>query len=159
MAYADFVASDEYPSKPSGAEVAVLLYDESNVSDPIISGTTGISSNDDFESIPIEEAGNEGVDEIAQGRHTNSVTIQGFWSAERNDQLPTRQSFIGKKYVVMEVIADDRANAGTVLNVYTGCVCNRYAQNHGARGAKTLDLGFLSERRYSGQEWATLTGT
>jgi len=86
------------------------------------------------------------------------MSIQGFWSAERNDKLPTRQSFIGKTYLVLEVIAEDRAGAGEVVNAYTGCVMNRLSSAHGARGPKTIDMTFLYERRYNGQEWADLNG-
>jgi hypothetical protein len=156
MAYSDFQALADFTSKHSGAAIGILIYDEDSPGAPIIGAATGINSTDDFETIPIEEAGNDGVDEIVQGRHTNSFTIQSFWTPERNDALPTRQAFIGRKWTVQEVIAPGRPGAGNVVNVYTGCVMSRNGQAHGARGAKTIDLAFQCERRYSGAEWSAL---
>jgi hypothetical protein len=159
MAYADLVALDDYRSKFAGASLAILIFNEDEPGAPLIAAATGINSTDDFETIPIEEAGNDGVDEIVQGRHTVSFTVQSFWTPERNDALPTRQNFIGRKWTVMEVIAPGRAGEGTPTDVWTGCVLSRVGGAHGARGAKTSDLAFSGERRYNGQEWATLTGT
>ena len=159
MPYNDFIATPEYPAKVSGAHIGVAIYDEAlPAAPPILGGTTGINASDDLEGIPIEEAGNEGVDEIVQGRHTLQGSIQSFWSAERNDALPTRQSFIGKKYLILEIVADERVGAGEVVNAYTGCVITRVGNAHGARGPKTVDITFLAERRYNGLEYATLNG-
>lgn len=158
MSYAEFVANQAYPSRVSGAHIGIFVYEEGIIASPIIGGTSGINASDDMEGIPIEEAGNEGVDEIVQGRHSGQMSMQAFWSAERNDKMPTRQSFIGKKYLILEVIAEDREGAGEVVNAYTGCVLTRLGNAHGARGPKTVDMTFLFERRYSGQEWATLNG-
>jgi hypothetical protein len=159
MSYADFVATDDYRSKHAGSALAILIFNEDSPGPPLISAATGINSTDDFETVPIEEAGNDGVDEIVQGRHTVSFTVQAFWTPERNDTLPTRQDFIGRKWTVMVVIAPGRPGAGNVVDVWTGCVLSRVGGAHGARGAKTTDLAFSAERRYSGQEWATLSGT
>lgn len=154
MPYADFASTPDYRSKHSGSAIAIEIYDEDNPSSPLIGAATGINATDDFETIPIEEAGNDGVDEIVQGRHTISFTVQAFWSPQRNDALPTRQSFIGRKWTVIEKIAPGRPGAGEIVNVYTGAVNQRVGQAHGARGAKTVDLAFAAERRYNGQEWA-----
>ena len=159
MAYADFVASDEYQSKQSGSALHVLIIDEDDPTSVVIGATTGINATDDFETIPVEEAGEDGVDEIVQGRHSGNLTVPAFWTAQWNDILPTRQNFIGKSYTIIERFGEDRPNAGTVINAYTGCKISRVGASNGARGAKTLDLAFAYERRYNGQQWATLTGT
>jgi len=86
------------------------------------------------------------------------MTVQAFWTPERNDILPTRQTFIGRKYTIMEKVAPGRTGEGAIVNVYIGCACSRVGQAHGARGAKTVDMAFTYERRYNGTEWATLTG-
>ena len=156
--YQDFVADQGYTSRVSGAAVGIFVYEEGIIAPPIIGGTSGINGSDDMEGIPIEEAGNEGVDEIVQGRHSGQMSMQAFWSPDRNDKMPTRQSFIGKKYLILEVMAEDRPGAGEVVNAYTGCVLTRLGNAHGARGPKTFDMTFLFERRYNGQEWATLNG-
>jgi hypothetical protein len=158
MGYQDFIDADAYPGRVSGAHVAILIYEEGVTSSPIIGGSSGINEGDDFEGIPIEEAGNDGVDEIVQGRHTGQATVQAFWSASRNDALPTRQTFIGRRWILLEVIAKDRPGAGQVVNAYLGCVMTSLRGAHGARGPKTIDMTFMYERRYNGKEWATLNG-
>lgn len=158
MPYQDLIDDPAYPSRVSGAHIGVLIYEEGVTSAPIIGGSSGINHGDDFEGIPIEEAGNEGVDEIVQGRHSSQFTVQAFWSAERNDALPTRQSFIGRRWVVLEVVAADRPGAGEVVNAYLGCVMTGLRGAHGARGPKTIDMTFMCERRYNGKEWASLNG-
>ena len=154
MAYADFVPLADFRSAHAGASIGIAIFDEDSPGAPLIGNVTGINSTDDFESIPIEEAGNEGVKEIAQGRHTISMTIQAFWTPERNDALPTRLNFIGRKYTIQEFIAPGRPGAGEVVNTYLGCVLSRNGQAHGARGAKTIDLAFQAEQRLNGQQWA-----
>ena len=156
--YAEFAADEEYTSKQSGSAIEVLIINADDPSDVIIGATTGINSTDDFEVIPVEEAGEDGVDEIVQGRHSLQFTIPAFWTPEWGDNLPTRQNFIGKSYVVIERFGEDRPNAGVVINAFTGCKLSRVGQQQGARGAKTVDLAFACQRRYNGAEWAALTG-
>lgn len=159
MPYSDFVASEDYASKQSGSALHVLIIDEDDPTQTVIGATTGINATDDFETIPIEEAGEDGVDEIVQGRHSGNLTIPAFWTGQWNDTLPTRENFIGKSYTILEQFGEDRPNAGTVINAYTGCKLSRIGQSNGARGVKSFDLAFAFERRYNGQQWATLTGT
>jgi len=159
--YAEYKAlntGQHYASKKSGAAIEVVILNEDDPSVPIIGATTGINVNEDFEANPVEEAGNDGVDEIVDGRHTVSFSIPGFWTPEWNDRLPTRQDFIGKSYLVLERIGKSQPGEGTVLNAYTGCKISGLGHSHGARGNKTLDIRFLAERRYNGDEWATLSG-
>lgn len=157
--YSDLVANDAYTSKHSGSGLEVVIAEEEDPSQLIIGATTGVNFNEDLETIPVEEVGNDGVDEHVQGRHSGTLSIPAFWTPEWNDKLPTRQSFIGKRYTVIERIAAGRPGAGKVTNVATGCTLSRIGQSFGARGAKTLDLAFSFVRRYNGQEWADLTGT
>lgn len=156
MTYADLQALADYRTKYTGAKVAITLYNAENPSEIIIGATTGLNISEDFEAVPIEEAGNDGVDEHAQGRHTGSCTVPAFYTPEWQDQLPTRQSFKGKSYVVMARVAPGWPGEGTVLDVLVGCVLTRMGKQMGARGALTLDLAFNITRRYSGAEWAAL---
>lgn len=158
-AYTTFMASDEYATKISGSGVLAVIINALDPSDVIIGAVTGVNISEDFEIIPIEEGGNDGVDEIVQGRHTINVTLQAFWTPKWNDTMPTRQTFIGKEYVILEKVAPGRPQEGNVLNAVTGCKISRVGQAHGARGAKTFDIAFGAERRYSGSEWAALSGT
>ncbi len=158
MGYADFQKLDAYATKRSGSHVGIVLFDESDPNNPLIGAATGINATDDFETLPVEEAGEDGVNEIVQGRHTINITVNAFWSPQRNDKLPTRQNFIGREFTIMEVIAAQRASAGTPLNVYTGGKLSRNGTSHGARGLKTIDLAFQALRRFTGLEWATDNG-
>ncbi len=153
MGYADFQVTDDYVSKQSGSSVEVVLLDEADPGESIVSAVSSINWTDDFEVIPIEEAGQDGVDEQVQGRHSGSGTMQLFFSGIRNDRLPTRGTNIGTGYTVFERIGEDRANPGTVLNAFTGVKLSRVASSHGARGAKTMDLAFSYENRYNGVSW------
>jgi hypothetical protein len=157
-AYTDFMAEDAYATKHSGSGVEIVLVNEEDPTDVVIGAATGINVSEDFEVVPVEEAGNDGVDEIVQGRHSGSLTIQAFFTPEWNDGLPTRQTFIGKSYVILERIPEGRPGAGNVLNAYTGAKMSRKGGAHGARGAKTLDLAFAFERGYNGEEYADLSG-
>tara|TARA_R110002110_G_scaffold130932_4_gene311398 strand:+ start:526 stop:1008 length:483 start_codon:yes stop_codon:yes gene_type:complete len=159
MAYADFMGGDSYPSKHSGASIEVLIIDESDPSRVVIGATTGINWNEDYEAIPVEEAGNEGIDEIVQGRHAISFSVQAFWTPQWGDSLPTRQTFIGQSFTVVERFGPDWPNAGTVINAIVGCRLNRIGSSHSARGPKTVDLAFQGKTRYNGTEWASLSGT
>lgn len=158
MTYAEFQALAAYQSKHTGAAIQVVILDEEDPTVVVIGATTGINSGDDFEAVPVEEAGNEGVDEIAQGRHTVSGSIPAFWTPAWNDALPTRASFIGRTYTLIEKIAEGRDGAGVVVNAYTGCRITRVSGQMSARGGKMIDLAFTGEQRYSGAEWAVLTG-
>jgi hypothetical protein len=158
-AYADLVASEEYQSKHTGSALQVVIIDAASPGELVIGATTGSNCSEDFEVVPVEESGNDGVDEIAQGRHSGTLSVPGFWTPQWNDSLPSRQSFIGREFIVMEKIGINRPNAGTVVNVWEGAKISRYGQSNGARGAKTLDLAFSFTTRYNGAEWALKTGS
>lgn len=158
MAYADFVQQDIYASKLSGSHVSVLLFDSTDPTSPIIGAASGINWSGELETLVVEEAGQDGADEIVQGRHSLSGTVSAFFTPQRNDVLPTRQTFIGKEYTIIEQIAEGREGAGTPINVITGARMSRVASSHGARGLKTSEMAFTAKRRYNGQEWATKSG-
>lgn len=157
MSYAEFAATEAYASTYAGSAIQVLIVNEEDPTDQVIANTTGLQVSEDYESLPVEEAGEEGVNEIAQGRHSGSLSIPGFWRPTLNDQLPTRQSFLGKRYTIFERVAAGREGAGTILNAYVGCRINRNGQSFGARGLKSFDLAMLFTRRYSGEEWAAIS--
>lgn len=162
MAYDEFQNDPGYASKHAGAALEIQIYDENNPGQPLIGAATGINISDDLEVIPIEEAGNEGIDEQVQGRHSLNFTIQAFWSPERNDKLPTRLDFIGKKYTIFVKIArkkegvTERAGAGETTDVITGCVFSRIGSAFGARGSRTFDIAGSAEFRYTGAQWFAL---
>ena len=156
--YAEYQASDAYPSKTAGASVEVSIVDETRPQETLIGKTTGLTWNEAFEVLPVEEGGNDGVDEIVQGRHTVNCSVPAFFSPQFNDNMPTRQTFMGKKYTIIMRIAEPFPNAGRVLNVWTGAVLQDVSGQQGARGLMTVNMSFMAERRYNGTEWAALTG-
>lgn len=162
MKYSEYQAQRAYSATPAGAAVRIVVYRASDPSVALIGRQTGINWDDQFETLPVEEAGNDGTDEHATGRHSGSLTTNGFFSAEKNDELPSRQNFIasgdGEEYTVMQVIADRRTGAGIPINVFEGCKCSRYNSAQGARGLITFDMAFSYARRYNGAEWAAKSG-
>lgn len=162
MKYSDYQQEDVYDSKHSGSAIRIVLYKSDDPLKPLIGELTGINKSDDFEQVAIEEAGEDGVDEIVTGRHSGSLNLNGFWTPKRNDALPQRSTFLGNdgagdvEFTIMEVVGDNRLGEDTVLNVYVGCKCSRYGSSHGARGVKTFDLSFLYTERFSGEAWAAI---
>jgi hypothetical protein len=154
VAYTDFTKLPEYKSKVAGAAVAVVIYDANKPSQPIIGNCSGINATDEFEQNVVEQAGEVAPDEIVPGRNTISFTINGFWTSEREDLLPTQRDFVGREFTVYEVRGEDQASPGEILRVYTGCKITRYNVAHGARGLKTLDLAFVALERIPGKVWS-----
>lgn len=158
MAYADFLKEDIYVSKLSGSHVSILLFDSTNPTAPVIGAASGINWSGELEVIVVEEAGEDGANEIVQGRHSLAGTVSAFFTPQRNDVLPTRQTFIGKEYTILEQIAEGRQGAGTPINVIVGARLSRVASSHGARGLKTSEMAFTAKRRYNGKQWAAKSG-
>jgi len=158
MSYATFQGQDAYVSKVAGAAVEVIILNADDPSDVVIGATTGINMTDNFETNPVEEAGDHKVNEHVQGRHDGGCNVPAFFTPAWNDSLPSADTFLGKEYTILERVAEHRPGAGTILNAYTGCKINRHAQSQGARGNKTIDLGFVYGTRYNGKQWAELGG-
>lgn len=162
MKYSDYKATQPYIDKHAGSAIRIVIYKASDPSTALIGRLTGLNGDDTFEIIPIEESGEDGVNEIATGRHAGNLTINGFFTPERNDKLPTRQNFLvkgeGEEYTIMQVTGDNRLGDALPLNVFTGAKCSRNNVAQGARGVLTFDLAFSFLRRYNGQEWADLSG-
>lgn len=160
MGYADFQASDKYTTPDAGAFTGIEIANETDTADNIRGHTTGLNVNQSFEALEVEEAGNDGVDEIVQGRHTVNFSFSMILSPQLQDWLPTRQDFIGRKYSVLEYIAkpDDDDYVGTVTKAVTGAVIESIQITSGARGLKTANVSGKASRLYSGAEWADLTG-
>jgi len=157
--YTEFMASTAYASKFSGSHIKVKIVDESDPSIEIIGAASGLNDSENFEALVVEETGEEGPNEIVQGRYDGAVSISAFWTPKWNDAAPTRQTFIGRKYTVLEVVGDNREGEGTVLNAYRGCVLRSLGQAMGARGLRTMDLQFVYLTRLSGEEWAAQAGS
>ena len=159
MPYADLQRAPEYAERVSGSHLYVVIVNEDDPADVLVSGTSGLTPSENLESLPVEESGEDGPTEIVQGRFDGSLSIPGFWSPKFNDRAPTRQSFIGKRYTIMEMFGRNGPHGGTVLNVYVGCVINRVSAPFGARGLRTIDMGAMYITRYNGAEWAARTGS
>lgn len=160
--YSDYKKTAAYTDKYAGSGVRVVIYKASDPTQAMIGRLTGINFDDQFEVLPVEESGLDGVDEIATGRHTGNLTINGFFTPERNDKLPSRGNFLvagdGEEYTIMQVTGERRTGDGMPLNVFVGGKCSRHNGAQGARGLLTFDLAFSYTRRYPGAEWAAETG-
>lgn len=159
MAYADFKADDAYASKHDGAAVQVVFVNESDPTDTLVGAVTSFNINNTFRLGPVEEAGNDGVDEITVGAHSGNGDFAAFFTPEWNDRLPTRQDFIGRSYTIMRRVGVNRDFEGTVLDAVTGAKLERVSHQHPARGNLMVSASFMFERHYNGDEWAKLTGT
>jgi hypothetical protein len=159
MSYADFQALPEFREKQSGAGVEILIFDAANPGAPIIGAASSLNVTQEFAVTAVEEAGNDGVDEFVQDRHTGRAEVSAFFTPAWSESVPTRQSFIGKSYTVIERVAPGRAGAGTVLSVLTKCRITGVSDGHGARGAMTTNLSLVFSRKYNGAEWAAAAGS
>jgi len=158
MGYADFQndVDGAYLGALAGSACIIQLVAEEDASISF-TGFSGMSINEAFEAIPIEEAGNDGVDEIAQGRNTVAVTFNGFFRPKENDeQLITRQNFVGKRFIAFRKYSRGTF-ADTVIDAVTGVTVDSQGTQQGARGVITFTTSAQATRRYSGAEWAVLT--
>jgi len=159
MAYADFQDTAGYKSNHAGAGIRIVLQREDNPFETYI-GFSGMTARETYEQLPVEEAGEEGVNEIVDGRHTINVSLNGFYSPEKSDTvLPSRKSFIGKRWVIFKKIGTDRPNEGQILEVVTGFRMADLDMPHGPRGNIVFTMSGPAERRWRGEEWALATGT
>jgi hypothetical protein len=159
MSYAEFEQDAAYNAKMDGAAFQVILRDADNPAVVFLGAVSNQSFSDNYSTTAVEECGDDGVNEIVQGRHTGTGSLSGFWTGERGDALPTRQSFLGKKYTMTYVIAPGRPGAGNVTDAFTGVTLVSNDSGVQARGARTFNLSIQYLRRYSGAEWAALSGT
>lgn len=162
--YADLKASDQYDAKIAGSAVGVVIYNANDPSDIIIGAATSLTAQEGFEQVPVEEAGNDGTDEFVTGRHSGTGSMSAFWTPKWADQVPTRQQFIDREFVIIKTIAPNRRRngvdlAGAVIEAFIGVKINSVNAQHGARGAMMLDLGFVYSRKFNAKEWAERTGT
>ncbi len=159
MTYAEFQALAAYNEKVAGSHIDVMIVDEADPTNVIVGAASGINNNENFEALTVEEVGESRANEIVQGRHDGSLSVSAFFTPAWNDSAPTAQSFIGKRYTILERIASERAGAGTVVNAYVGVTIRSLTSAMGARGLRSFDFSFVYLTRYSGEEWAALAGT
>lgn len=158
MTYADFQTTESFRTKKAGANFDVAIVNANDPADRVLGAAAGLNFNDQFSTNPVEELGNDGVDEFTDGRHRGTGTVSAFWTPEWADRVPTRQNFIGRKYTIFNRIAQGREGAGTVVDVFTGSKINSVSSDIAPRGNRMINLGFDYARRYSGEEWAALAG-
>jgi hypothetical protein len=163
MGYTAFKADAAYTSKTAAAFIALALINENDSTDRLAGAFTGGNVGDPFEVIPIEEGGNDGIDEYVQGRNgpvNVSVTMQ--LAPKYVDWLQSRNNYLGKRFTLLAYMEDrnkpDMEWTGTVLWAVTGVVVSSIDINHGARGAVNCTVTGQGETKYTGDQWATKTG-
>lgn len=170
MLYSAYMASEAYSQRQPGAGVRTIILEPDVSAEPIIVGFTGSNGGDDFEQLPVEEGGEAGTNEIVTGRSTSNISLSGNFSAERNDVLQSRLTFLGtgngRSYLVLRVTGEGRIGSGadsladfTVIEAYEGVKFSSYRSSVGARGFITFDLQGMCIRRYTGEEWNRKAGT
>lgn len=154
MTYTEFIATSAYREKFSGSHIDIVIVNEDDPNDIIIGAASGLNDAENFEALTVEEAGEAGANEIVQGRHDGALSVPAFWTPAWNDSAPTRQNFIGRRFVILERVASERPGAGVTLNAYVGATIRSLNSAVGARGLRTFDFSFVYLTRYSGAEWA-----
>jgi hypothetical protein len=159
MAYSDFVQSDGYNTKETGAAYSLVLIDVQNPSVPILEAMGGINWADNFPDSPVEEAGNDRVEEFVKERHSGSGNCSFFHTPKRNDKMPTVETFLGRDFVIVQSVAPKREGAGNVINYFQGVSVTGYNSSHGARGLVNGSFSFNYIERKNGQEHADSYGS
>ena len=156
--YQDLVASPTYNSKVSGAAVGILFKPADDPATQVFGAVTDFNFQEGFGQNPVEEVGNDGVDEFVEDRHTGSGSASLFFTAKRSDELPSRQSFIGREFTVIRRMAPNRAQAGAVIDAFVGLKITNVSGGQAARGSMSMQISFVYTRRYTGEQWAALSG-
>ena len=160
MGYADYQTTPQYANKQSGALHGMLIQNEADPTDKLQGATTGFNWNEDYEGIPVEEMGNDGVDEHVDGRMTVAGSFTMNASSKRVDALVSRSRHIGLRYTIIEYIAKSGNPdvVGTVVSAATKCKLTALSSQNASRGIRTISVNFAGSTRYTGAEWADLTG-
>ncbi len=156
--YNELVASTTYNAKISGAGVGIMFRPSSDPTVQVFGAVTDFNFQESFGQNPIEEVGNDGVDESVEDRHTGSGSATLFFTAKRNDELPSRDFFIGREFTVVRKIAPKRAQAGAVIDAFVGLKISNVSGGQSARGSMTLQISFVYTRRFTGTQWAEISG-
>lgn len=166
MRYTEFADLPVYVDSQSGSAIRIIILEVGDDgSTPVFIGhsLTGVNWNEPIETLPVEEAGAEGVNEIVVGRiGPVTANVEGIWSPELNDRLPWRGDFLGagngREYLILEVLGDKRVGNKLPVNVFEGARLSGTASSHGARGLKQFSLPFIARWRWPGAEWAKRIG-
>lgn len=156
--YSEFVNSDGYKSKESGAAFSLQLIDVQNPSVPILDAMGGINVSEQMNDSAVEEAGQEAVEDYVKERYSCSGNASFFYTAARNDALPTVEDFLGRDYILVQRIAPKRAGAGNIVNYFEGVAIGSTQFSHGARGLVNGSLAFTALRRLNGKQYAAKYG-
>lgn len=159
MTYSEFQADPAYTEVADGAAFGVVVVSASDPSERLVGATTNLNFNENFSSQPVEEGGVDGINEFPQGAHSGSLSFSLAWRPEQNDKLPTRQNYLNQGlYMVLVTPAEGRPGAGLVSDAFTGVRITSAQQGVPGRGNRSINVQAFYSRRYSGEEWAALTG-
>lgn len=158
MAYSDYAQTDGYTSKASGAWFSLVLIDINAPESPVLDAMGGINWSENTPVSAVEEAGEDRVNEFVDERYTGQGNCSFFYTAERNDKLPTVETFLGREYMLVQRIAPERPGAGTVVNAWEGLKITGLQSSHGARGLVNGSFSYQAVKRYNGQEYAAAFG-
>ena len=180
--YEAFRKSDKYNHVFGASEVYyVISLDKGGALKPIGRGSA-FNVDGTIEQTPVEEYGVEIVREYVDGKYTLAGRFESFFIPSQEDVMPNTQKFRDKIYTVQMVCAgavaakllkeyvyDDPAsgdtideltmNVGTVVQLegmvlkqWTGVKFTGKGLNGSARGIVGVNVSFVAEQEYSGDE-------
>lgn len=159
MEYSTFAGTPAYSSRLSGAMIDLLFVAEDNPAEKFMIGFSGLSTNEGFEMIPIQELGNNIVEEIVAGQYTVGASVNGFWSPRYGDDfLPTTTNYIGRHYTMLVLGAEKSAMPGVVLEAYRGVRLSGVQTSVGVSGVRTFSATALGKDKVSGADFAAMMG-
>jgi len=128
----------------TGANVKYHAYIESYPNGPIeakapfLARASSLSNNDNFPRIPVQEIGNDGTNEFADGQHTGSLQVGKFWGKNKVIKrfLPRRDKTNNITHLCKKTFCLVKYSTctGTYLEKFTGCKISRVSQSVSANG-------------------------
>jgi hypothetical protein len=158
MKYSEYKQTNDYKEAKSGSQLEILIIDEANPKFSPLGRCSGLTWNESTEQNPVEEVGNDGVDEIVDGKMTYTFSLTSFLIPKQNDTELTRRNFKGKRFTILQVTSSKWPNAGVVISALTGCKFSGRGVSQNARGLVGNNVSGMACNRYTGEEWAALTG-
>lgn len=135
----------------SGSGLRVIIRDPNG--SKVLGRGNNFSWQDTFGILEVDEWGVDGIDEFVPGKHRGSGNLATLCIASINDSLPHRKNFVTLgPFTMQEVVADDRPNAGTILNQFEEVWFNVVGGSFAATGLAAQNVSFVYGKRTPGDE-------
>lgn len=128
--YASFAGSVYYKKALAGEGVEYVFFDMTpgntdpdSALAPITRGE-GIDINVQIDVYEVNEWGKRVIEEFADGKFKISGSINTFYIPEQEDLLPDSQDFMGRRFLLLQRVAEGYAGAGIALKAWENVVLN-----------------------------------